>query len=1070
MSTITAPFEETRSTNRILAVSLVVLTIAALLLPPISLPQRLATRGMTHVPAGTASNVSDPDGTQVAFPAYGVPERFSAKLTSVSRDRFLNGEGGETALAAANALNGLPLLARSPFYMVETKGSLPTASIVTMEIPNDSLPYETLDMYQWKDNGWGFLPSRKLVDQTTGKEWIVSELDSTTMHMVPPAFMVMQTSANPPTAAVVTAVGQQIPDGGRDAITTASPYGFSLKGDGSLEGSVATAASAAGSYAVVPVLRNWGDDGVVRTDLLDNLLISEELTNNHLKAISALVVSNNLPGVEIDYRGLDPTMSVAFNDFVTRLAAALHAQGKTLAVRVEAPTQVSEDSWTTGGYDWRVLGQVVDTLRIPAPIDPHAYAEGGQVQQLLKWAVDQVSRFKIDLVLPARSVEKAGSYLLPMGYDEALTPLLGESRVNAPVLVPGQPVDVTLFNDRVIGRLNFDESLGMFTYDYRDNAGYQRTVWIENAASISRKLKLINQFNLKGVTLEALLEPSYDPDIWGVVREFLAGEQTTRNSQFNVVWTVTDSAGNTTTEERPLNAAGFSLVPPQTDGEIKINASIVDNGKMLASGPAIALAMATATPSPTATPEVPPTATPVPTPTTPFVVADGAVNVRSGPGTSFGTVGQLAAGERAPILGKNENGSWWQIELPNGSPAWVIAELVGTAGPADQVAVAKDIPQAVAAAPTAAPAAAGAQPAATPKPAAAPPAPRPAGGGAFGYGVQVNPYDNAMLVGKIQGMGFNWVKVQIPWKDLEGSQGAMGWGGTDDIVNTYSGAGLKILFSVPKAPTWARPGGADLSVEGPPADPNTFANFLGQMAGRYCGRLNAIEVWNEQNLHYEWGNQPLDPAAYMNLLKPAYRAIKAACPSTYVISGALTPTGAPAPWAMDDFAYLEGMYQNGLKDYADGIGAHPSGYNVPPDVRHENACATIQTTGNSFNGPCDAVHHSWSFRSTMEGYRAIMVRYGDTNKRIWPTEFGWAAGGAFDDRYRYANDNSYEEQAQWTVRAYQMMKNWGFVGPAFLWNLNFRMTSNGTELAQWGILDPGGGPLPVYSALAAMAK
>ena len=28
----------------------------------------------------------------------------------------------------------------------------------------------------------------------------------------------------------------------------------------------------------------------------------------------------------------------------------------------------------------------------------------------------------------------------------------------------------------------------------------------------------------------------------------------------------------------------------------------------------------------------------------------------------------------------------------------------------------------------------------------------------------------------------------------------------------------------------------------------------------------------------------------------------------------------------------------------------------------------------------------------MEGYRNIMLRYGDGNKRIWPTEFGWAAG------------------------------------------------------------------------------
>jgi hypothetical protein len=236
------------------------------------------------------------------------------------------------------------------------------------------------------------------------------------------------------------------------------------------------------------------------------------------------------------------------------------------------------------------------------------------------------------------------------------------------------------------------------------------------------------------------------------------------------------------------------------------------------------------------------------------------------------------------------------------------------------------------------------------------------------------------------------------------------------------------------------------------------------MARTFCGTaLKAIEIWNEQNLHYEWGNKPLDPAEYMRLLSAAYTSIKAECPSMMVISGALTPAGSNPPFAMDDFAYLEGMYQNGLANFADGVGVHPSGYNVPANVRFEEACAAIQQNGNSFN-------HSWSFRSTMEGYRNIMNVYGDSNKLLWPTEFGWAAGGAFDPRYAYANDNSFDEQAAWTVEAYTMMREWGWVGPAFLWNLNFRVVADGSEKAQWGIVGNDWSPLPVYTALKNMAK
>ena len=320
-------------------------------------------------------------------------------------------------------------------------------------------------------------------------------------------------------------------------------------------------------------------------------------------------------------------------------------------------------------------------------------------------------------------------------------------------------------------------------------------------------------------------------------------------------------------------------------------------------------------------------------------------------------------------------------------------------------------------------------------------------------------------------LGFGWVKQQIEWSVFEGAQGAIDFGSSDGIVNAANAAGINLLFSVVNAPAWAREPGFDGSVGGPPADPATYAAFVGALAGKYCGTsLKAIEVWNEQNLHYEWGNKPLNPGEYVALLAPAYAAIKGACPSMYVISGALTPAGNNPPYAMDDFTYLEGMMQAGANDYLDGVGAHPSGYNVPPSVTWEGACEAIQKSGNSFNGACDSPHHSWSFRSTMEGYRNIMNVYGASNKLIWPTEFGWAAGGSFHPSYKYADDNSFEEQAAWTVEAFTMMRNWGWVGPAFLWNLNFRVVANGTEKAQWGIVGPSWEPLPVYNALKAMPK
>jgi uncharacterized protein YgiM (DUF1202 family) len=489
------------------------------------------------------------------------------------------------------------------------------------------------------------------------------------------------------------------------------------------------------------------------------------------------------------------------------------------------------------------------------------------------------------------------------------------------------------------------------------------------------------------------------------------------------------------------------------------------------SAPATATeAAATAVPTEAATTAAT-AAAPTPTPTVPTaVIQPERMNVRGGPGTVFPVVGSAGRGEGLEITGVNPIGDWYRIKLNGGGDhGWVFGSLVQVIGPAETIATLSDAeipalstPDPQAPAQTAA--------AAAPPVVAAPP---PAGGGFFGYGVQAH-----MLGGEVgrsmdavSDLGFGWIKQQIQWKIFAGDGGAGTYGDIGAIVNEAGARGINVLLSVVDAPGWAREPGYDASVGGPPADPATYASYVGGMAAQYCcTALKAIEVWNEQNLHYEWGNKPLDPAEYMRLLQAAYASIKAACPSMLVISGALTPAGSNPPYAMDDFAYLEGMYQHGLANYSDGIGAHPSGYNVPASVRFEEACGAIQQYGNSFNGACDSPHHSWSFRSTMEGYRNIMNVYGDSNKRIWPTEFGWAAGGAFDPRYAYANDNSFDEQAQWTVEAYTMMRDWGWVGPAFLWNLNFRVVADGTEKAQWGIVGNDWTPLPVYNALKGMPK
>jgi len=355
---------------------------------------------------------------------------------------------------------------------------------------------------------------------------------------------------------------------------------------------------------------------------------------------------------------------------------------------------------------------------------------------------------------------------------------------------------------------------------------------------------------------------------------------------------------------------------------------------------------------------------------------------------------------------------------------------------------------------------------------ALPAAPAPSGSAAgFGYGVQadmITDGNHDRIFSYVQGMGFGWIKQQVEWFRYNPAPGVYDWGALDRIVDGANARGIRILFSVVKAPAWARPAGD--TDQGPPADPNTYGAFMREMATRYKGRVSAYEIWNEQNLYYEWGGRggKINAGQYVQLLAVAYANVKAADPGAIVVSGALTPTGVnDGDIAIDDRAYLEQMYQAGLRNYCDAVGAHPSGYNNPPDADWA-----------SYNDPNEANckgHPSWFFRSTMEGYRNIMVKYGDGGKRIWATEFGWASvenlGVAPAGGYEYAGQNTEAEQAQYLVRAYQMGRSWGWVGPMFLWNLNFGPVSGAQdEKAAFGIVRPDWSPRPAYDALRDMGK
>src|SRR5258708_1207323 len=192
----------------------------------------------------------------------------------------------------------------------------------------------------------------------------------------------------------------------------------------------------------------------------------------------------------------------------------------------------------------------------------------------------------------------------------------------------------------------------------------------------------------------------------------------------------------------------------------------------------------------------------------------------------------------------------------------------------------------------------------------------------LGIAVQDNPDPNTykVWVDMVRNqLRLNWVKSQVIWRDVEVIKGKIDWTAMDVSINMMHYAGVKVMLSIAKAPNWARDKGAPTNkpgqYDGPPSNPQDYADFLTAVIKRYPGKINAIEVWNEVNLDREWSTAPqaIDAKRYVTLLTAAHDAIKALDPNIIVITAALSPTGADNTTNYkDDFRYMTELIAAGM--------------------------------------------------------------------------------------------------------------------------------------------------------------
>jgi hypothetical protein len=332
---------------------------------------------------------------------------------------------------------------------------------------------------------------------------------------------------------------------------------------------------------------------------------------------------------------------------------------------------------------------------------------------------------------------------------------------------------------------------------------------------------------------------------------------------------------------------------------------------------------------------------------------------------------------------------------------------------------------------------------------------------------EVEPSKREKQMQMIRDAGFGWIRQEFTWEDIEihgkgdfqdrrNDPARSAWEKYDHIVDLAEKYDVEIIARLSNPPSWTRALTDTVGTRAPPDDFEDYGDFVETVAQRYKGRIHYYQLWNEPNIYPEWGEQTVDPHAYTELLCEGYRRAKAVDPEIAILSGALAQTIDLSGRDLNDFIFLQRMYDAGAADCFDILTTNAYLlWSAPTDHRMRPLVTNFGRT---------------------EYIRDIMVRNSDAHKPIWISEMnsnavptgpdgqdiiGWGAYGQV----------SQETQAEWAPLAYKRAQaEWPYVGVVNFWFFKPASDADANQAYYYfRMVEPDFSTLPVYESIKTYA-
>ena len=131
--------------------------------------------------------------------------------------------------------------------------------------------------------------------------------------------------------------------------------------------------------------------------------------------------------------------------------------------------------------------------------------------------------------------------------------------------------------------------------------------------------------------------------------------------------------------------------------------------------------------------------------------------------------------------------------------------------------------------------------------------------------------------------GITLLRVSIGWDGVEPERDRYDFAFWDTFVAETEAAGIRVIPYVAYTPRWNSAGESD-HWRRPPRDVAEFGEVMALLAGRYRGRIDSWEIWNEPDNAEFWAGTAAD---YARLLMAGARGVRAAAPTARVVFGGI---------------------------------------------------------------------------------------------------------------------------------------------------------------------------------------